>query len=237
MAAATVLFQLYLILQWIFLSSTIILFNKWLISTKHFQFPLTIVIMHMTFVSICANFYRYMGWTETPNVSSRDVRTRFLPIAILFAASLGFGNAAYLYITVAFVQMLKASTPVAVLLVSFAFGLEQPSLRLLLYIFAIAIGVAIACYGQLQLDWLGVAFQMAAVVVEAFRLCLVNIALTGKGIKLSPVTFLSLIAPLCFIVLLPVCRACRIHPRPVLCVFAASCACTPHPISAPNLRT
>ena len=53
--------------------------------------------------------------------------TRFLPIAVFFAASLGLGNAAYLYITVAFVQMLKALTPVAVMLVAFAFGLERPN--------------------------------------------------------------------------------------------------------------
>lgn len=125
------------------------------------------------------------------------------PIAVLFAASLGLGNAAYLYISVAFVQMLKATTPVAVLLCSFGFGLEKFSLRLLVYICVIATGVAVACYGQLQLNWLGVGLQMAAVVAEALRLCLVNIALTARGIKLSSVTFLSVVAPLCALVLLP----------------------------------
>lgn len=199
-----VLFQLYLIIQWIFLSSTIILFNKWLISEKKFHFPLTLVMLHMAFVSACAHVWRKLGWAEAPAITWRDVLTRFLPIATFFAASLGFGNAAYLYITVAFVQMLKAATPVAVLLCSFAFGLEQPSLRLFMYIVLIAVGVAIACYGQLQLDWTGVTLQCAAVVVEALRLCLVNIALTARGIKLSSVTFLSVVAPLCFAVLVPV---------------------------------
>ena len=204
MALSTVAFQLYLIVQWVFLSSTIILFNKWLISERKFHFPLTIVILHMTFVSACAHGYRLLGWTEVPNISWDDWLKRFLPIASFFAMSLGFGNAAYLYITVAFVQMLKAATPVAVLLFSFGFGLETPSLRLFGYITAIAVGVMIACYGQLELNWLGVGFQCAAVIVEALRLCLVNIALTAKGIKLSPVSFLSVVAPLCFLVLLPV---------------------------------
>ena len=107
----TTLFQLYLIIQWILLSSTIILFNKWILSTKKFHFPLTIVIMHMVFVGVCAQVYRRLGLSETPNISWRDYIVRFLPIAAFFAASLGFGNAAYLYITVAFVQMLKAATP------------------------------------------------------------------------------------------------------------------------------
>ena len=198
------LFQLYLICQWIFLSSTIILFNKWIISTKRFHYPLTLVLLHMSFVSVCAQLWRRAGWSEAPTITWRDMITRFAPIAALFAASLGFGNAAYLYISVAFVQMLKAATPVAVLLASFGFGLEQPSWRLVAYIVVIAIGVATACYGQLQLNWTGVALQLAAVVVEALRLCLVNIALTSRGIKLSSVTFLSVVAPLCFLLLLPV---------------------------------
>jgi hypothetical protein len=125
------------------------------------------------------------------------------PVAVLFAASLGLGNAAYLHITVAFVQMLKALTPVAVLLCSFALGLEQASFRLCIYICLIAIGVATACYGQLQLNWLGVAMQLGAVLAEALRLCLVNIALTARGIKLSSITFLSVVAPLCACILLP----------------------------------
>ena len=73
MAAATVLFQLYLILQWIFLSSTIILFNKWLISTKHFQFPLTIVIMHMMFESGAAKMRR-----QQDVASCREFKSQYL---------------------------------------------------------------------------------------------------------------------------------------------------------------
>jgi drug/metabolite transporter (DMT)-like permease len=198
------MFQLYLIVQWVFLSSTIILFNKHLLSSRKFHFPITLVIMHMLFVSACSHLWRYMGWTEAPSISWRDVLTRFAPIAAFFAMSLGFGNAAYLYISVAFVQMLKASTPVAVLLCSFAFGLEAPNASLFGYICIIAAGVSIAAYGQLQLNWTGVCLQLAAVVVEALRLCLVNIALTARGIKLPSVTFLSVVAPLCAVILLPV---------------------------------
>ena len=38
---------------------------------------------------------------------------------------------------------------------------------------------------------------------QALRLCLVNIALTGAGIKLPPVTFLSVVAPLIFVCIFP----------------------------------
>ena len=50
-----------------------------------------------------------------------------------------------------------------------------------MYILLISLGVATACYGQLQLDVLGVALQLAAVVAEALRLCLVQISLASRG--------------------------------------------------------
>ena len=99
--------------------------------------------------------------------------------------------------------MIKAITPVAVLLCSFMFGLEQPSAKLAMYIVAISSGVATACYGQLEIDVTGVTLQLLAVVSEGLRLCLVNIALTARGIKLSSITFLSVVAPLCALALLP----------------------------------
>ena len=71
------LLTLYLILQWVFFSSSIILFNKWLMTTGKFHFPLTLVIMHMVFVTACAQLWRRMGWTEAPSISWSDVGTRF----------------------------------------------------------------------------------------------------------------------------------------------------------------
>ena len=197
-------FQAYLILQWIFLSSLIILFNKYILSTANFHFPLTLVLFHMSFISIAAASWKALGWVEVPaEITWTDIQRRFAPVAVLFALSLCLGNAAYLYISVAFIQMLKASTPVAVLLASFGFGLEKPSSELGGCIVAIATGVALACYGQIQFDIIGFAVQMLAVGCEAFRLCLVSIALTSKGFKLSPIAFLYFVAPLCALAILP----------------------------------
>lgn len=78
MGSFDTLFRLYLIVQWIFLSATIILFNKWLLSEAKFHFPLTIVIMHMAFVTLCAQLWRRMGWAENPVISWSDIGTRFM---------------------------------------------------------------------------------------------------------------------------------------------------------------
>lgn len=170
MGSGSLLFKAYLVAQWIVLSSVIILFNKWLLSTAHFHFPLTLVFMHMVFIGLCAHAWKLLGWSEVPALSWHDLAVKFGPVTVCFAASLGLGNAAYLYITVAFVQMLKALTPVAVMLVAFAFGLERPNRTLAVVIVAISIGVCIACSGQIEMSVLGVALQLGAVAAEALRL-------------------------------------------------------------------
>lgn len=48
-----------------------------------------------------------------------------LPIAGLFAIVLWLGNAAYEYLSVSFIQMLKALMPVSVYTVAMSFGLEK----------------------------------------------------------------------------------------------------------------
>ena len=44
--ALDALFGAYLIMQWIFFSSTIILFNKHILSGMHFPYPATLVLLH-----------------------------------------------------------------------------------------------------------------------------------------------------------------------------------------------
>ena len=43
----------YLIVQWVFFSSVIILFNKHILSSLHFPYPATLVLLHMLFASAC----------------------------------------------------------------------------------------------------------------------------------------------------------------------------------------
>lgn len=57
-----------------------------------------------------------------------------LPIGALFSGSLILSNYAYLTLSVSFIQMLKAFNPVAILLISFAFKIQEPSGRLIVIV-------------------------------------------------------------------------------------------------------
>jgi len=196
------LYVAYLIGQWIFFSSSIILFNKHILSDLHFPYPATLVMFHMLFASAFTSLGSLTGYLEIPKLELKVWASQVLPVGLCFAVSLVLGNAAYLYISVAFVQMLKASTPVAVLLCSFAFQLEKPTFTLAGFILLISTGIATSCLNEIQISVPGVAIQMGAVAAEALRLCLINMLMTSRGLKLSPFGTLYYVAPACAMCLL-----------------------------------
>ena len=109
-----------------------------------------------------------------------------LPIGLLFSASLILSNTAYLYLSVAYIQMLKvrlvplgrtrvrtnhaccaqAFTPVAILLISWTFRIQEPSKKLGMIVLMISCGVALASKGELRFNLVGFITQAAAVAVR-----------------------------------------------------------------------
>lgn len=112
-------------------------------------------------------------------MTSRFYVMRIMPIGLLMALTLLFGNLSYLYLTVAFIQILKAFTPVITMGALFLAGLETPTARLVASVVVIAIGTAIAAAGELNFSLLGVVIMMLSEVFEAARLVLTQKLLTG----------------------------------------------------------
>ncbi|KAJ1412519.1 Sugar phosphate transporter domain [Sesbania bispinosa] len=78
--------------------------------------------------------------------------TCVVPISAFFAASLWFGNTAYLYISVAFIQMLKALMPVATFLVAVICGTEKLRCDVFWNMVLVSVGVVISSYGEIHFN-------------------------------------------------------------------------------------
>lgn len=63
--------------------------------------------------------------------------------------------------------MLKAFTPVAILLISWTFRIQEPNKKLAVIVFMISSGVALASKGELKFNLVGFVTQAAAVAVSA----------------------------------------------------------------------
>lgn len=91
--------------------------------------------------------------------------------------------------------MLKAFTPVAVLIFSFFSGLEKTSCMELYIVTVICVGVAMASVGETFFSWVGFTCQSLAILAESSRLVLTNLLM--KQLKLDPLSSLYYVAPVC----------------------------------------
>lgn len=105
--ASQVLLNLAYVSVWIGLSGTVILYNKWILAYYGFPYPIALTIWHMTFSSGLAFAIVRLGYVEACNMSAETYVKAVVPIGACFAGTLWLGNAAYLYLSVSFIQMLK----------------------------------------------------------------------------------------------------------------------------------
>uniref|UniRef100_A0A5B7AHC0 Sugar phosphate transporter domain-containing protein n=1 Tax=Davidia involucrata TaxID=16924 RepID=A0A5B7AHC0_DAVIN len=194
---------LYL-LVYILLSSGVILYNKWVLSPKYFNFPfpITLTMIHMGFSGMVAFFLiRVLKVVSPVKMTFEIYATCVIPISAFFASSLWFGNTAYLHISVAFIQMLKALMPVATFIVAVLCSTDKLRWDMFLNMVLVSVGVVISSYGEIHFNIVGTVYQVTGIFAEALRLVLTQVLLQKKGLTLNPVTSLYYIAPCSFMFL------------------------------------
>ncbi|CAN4099821.1 unnamed protein product [Withania somnifera] len=175
---------------WIVLSATVIVYNKYILDKKlyNWPFPISLTMIHMAFCSSLAFFLvRVLKLVELVTLSRRVYLTCVLPIGALYSLSLWLSNSAYIYLSVSFIQMLKALMPVAVYTIGILLKKDSFKKSTMCNMLAISIGVAIAAYGEAKYD--------------SWGLVMIQILLSSRGIKLNPIATLYYVAPSCFVFL------------------------------------
>ncbi|RMZ92097.1 hypothetical protein DV736_g655, partial [Chaetothyriales sp. CBS 134916] len=189
------------VVTWISFSGGTILFNKWLLATLQFKFPITLTAWHMIFSTIMtqllARTTTLLDGRKTVKMTGRVYLRAILPIGFFFSLSLICGNKAYLYLSVAFIQMLKATMPVAVLLTSWILGVAPPNLKTLGNVALIVVGVVIASIGEIEFNTVGFLYQAGGIMFEATRLVMVQRLLSSSEFKMDPLVSLYYFAPVC----------------------------------------
>ncbi|KAI9683367.1 MAG: hypothetical protein M1829_005439 [Trizodia sp. TS-e1964] len=189
------------VIVWITLSSSVILFNKWILHSLNFQYPIILTTWHLVFATcmtqILARTTTLLDGRKTVKMTGRVYLRAILPIGFFFSLSLICGNVAYLYLSVSFIQMLKATTPVAVLVAGWTLGVSAPDMKILFNVSFIVIGVMIASYGELRFNLTGFIYQVGGIGFEAVRLVMVQQLLSSAEYKMDPLVSLYYFAPVC----------------------------------------
>lgn len=116
--------------------------------------------MHLTTASVLTQLLaRHTSLIPRPSgvasITGRLYLRTILPIGLLYTVSLGCANLAYLYLSVPFIQMLKALAPVVTLLMSWMASLADPRVSTLGTVLVIAFGVLLAGVGEVHFVWAG----------------------------------------------------------------------------------
>jgi len=189
------------IATWIGLSSSTIVFNKYILDTAKFQFPIFLTTWHLVFATIMtqilARFTTILDSRKKVPMNGRVYLRAIVPIGLFFSLSLICGNQAYLHLSVAFIQMLKATMPVAVLITTWSLGVAPVNLKTLGNVSFIVLGVIIASFGEIQFVMVGFLWQCGGIVFEAVRLTMVQRLLSGSDFKMDPLVSLYYYAPAC----------------------------------------
>ncbi|XP_068326123.1 probable sugar phosphate/phosphate translocator At3g17430 [Pyrus communis] len=204
MISKPLLLTYFYLFIYILLSSGVILYNKWVLSPKYFNFPLpiTLTMIHMGFSGLVAFFLVRVFKVVAPVKMTFEIyATCVIPISAFFASSLWFGNTAYLHISVAFIQMLKALMPVATFIMAVLCGTDKARCDVFTNVLLVSVGVVISSYGEIHFNVVGTVYQVTGIFAEALRLVLTQVLLQKKGLTLNPITSLYYIAPCSFVFL------------------------------------
>lgn len=199
---------------WIALGIWLILFNKLLFLPQGvgFGFPFAVFLMwwHAFVGIIVTNIIRLVK----PSLLIAVAEHRFsmglyfnniFPVASLQGASLALGNSAYLYISLAYIQMVKSTTSVFVYIFSIVLALERGTYSATIAVVMVVAGLLMMSVGEMTFTLIGFAIQTSGTLCDALRLVLTKIMMSSQhSVYLDPMSVLYYSAPtMCLFLTLP----------------------------------
>ncbi|KFY10867.1 hypothetical protein V491_07440 [Pseudogymnoascus sp. VKM F-3775] len=165
----------FYVVIWISLSSSVILFNKWILDSQEFRYPVLLTAWHLLFATAMTQI---MARTTTLLDGRKNAQAHFDEKKTLS-------------------DYKQATTPVAVLVTSWFFGVQKPNMGVLFNVSFIVIGVVLASFGEIKFVMLGFLFQCGGIMFEAVRLVMVQRLLNSPDSKMDPLVSLYYFAPVC----------------------------------------
>ena len=195
----TVLTLFYAML-YLIASPTAILVNKILMKDYGFGYPIMVSAFGQLTTAICAWMCVRFGGVSIDNGARVPVGNMVL-LGGASALALTLGQYPYLYLTVAFIQMLKAFSPAYMVFFLYMMGVEKPSQKVVGCVLGLSVCTCIASAGEVNFNVLGVLCMAGASCSDAIRLVVAQKLLSNY--KMNPLETLYYTAPVCLVWMVP----------------------------------
>ncbi|PWY91889.1 TPT-domain-containing protein [Aspergillus sclerotioniger CBS 115572] len=234
-----------LILMWYFFSLSISIYNKWMFSDDDvvFPFPLFTTSLHMavqfTFSSLIlwlipslrpkapiaptpsgSPVSEHEAFEPQPIITKFFYLTRLVPCGTATSLDVGLGNMSLKFISLTFLTMCKSSALAFVLLFAFVFRLETPSVKLIVVIATMTVGVVMMVAGETAFNAVGFILVIASAFFSGFRWGLTQILLLRHPATANPFSTLFFLTPVMFISLIVIALAIE-GPLEIIAGFQA----------------
>ncbi|KAI9673903.1 MAG: Triose-phosphate Transporter [Caeruleum heppii] len=139
---------------------------------------------------------------EKPLMTRTFYLTRIGPCGAATGLDIGLGNMSLRFITLTFYTMCKSSALAFVLAFAFIFHLETPSIKLVLIIATMTVGVIMMVAGETFFNTTGFILVISASAFSGFRWALTQILLLRNPATSNPFSSIFYLAPIMFASLL-----------------------------------
>jgi solute carrier family 35 protein C2 len=174
------------------------MYNKWTFKGFGFHFPIGLVSCTFAVEWVMAACALWWRGEPVRRFSLSEWARLFIPIGIASSFQVAFSNTALLSLAVSFQTMVRSSTPVAVLLVSFILKLQPVSSTLCVIIAVVCLGTALTTAGVppgAEFAWSGFAWLVVSIFCGGTRLCLSQVLLQRVTPRIDKLTLLFYMLP------------------------------------------
>ena len=174
-------------------SALIIILNRHIIRELQFPFPWVLTGWGLGVSGLLSFLLCRVGFVPV-RAKGRILTPRFffvetLPVALCTAVGMCLGNAASITVQMSFLQILKAFTPVVTFTVSWLFGIETASPRVLVAVAIIVGGTLLSTREEVAkaiFDAYGTCLFLVSILFESTRVVLIQKLLADSKQKLHP---------------------------------------------------
>ena len=168
-------------------ASTIILLNKHVLSVTPFHYPIALASLGVLFGWVASVVLVHTGaisLEKHKDITLSAWLKNVLPIGFFTGVTLATGNMAYFYLSLSFLQMAKALSPVALFFVLTATGLDRFHMSVFISIMVIVFGAAVAAYAEVHFTWIGIGLVVTAESFEALKSAAFQFLLANKSFSM-----------------------------------------------------